>query len=329
MKFDERHLLQLAAVVEAGGVTEGAALIGSSQPALSRTLAMLERRVGEPLFIAGRRPLQPTALGRQLAIHGNAILVASRKATETVANFRGGTSGILRIGGVPFFMDAVVSGIIASFQLKEPGIHFDQSYGHFNELVASLESSEIDLAVTPAGTQEISAELVFEPMIAARNVIVASASHPLNIKKNFTKADFLSYPWVAPLPGSPLMLDLTNILMTLGIGDLAIRYAGGSLYSVLNYVAANQALAIMPMSVTYLAQRDNKVSALPLHIPQPERMIGIIYRKRSAADTANRKFIGHLRANLENLSRVVARFEAAIKWQYGPFLHERGLLAEV
>ena len=67
MKIDERHLVQLAAVVKAGGVTEGAALLGLSQPAISRTIAMLERRLGEPLFVKGRRPLQPTPLGRALA----------------------------------------------------------------------------------------------------------------------------------------------------------------------------------------------------------------------------------------------------------------------
>ena len=328
MKFVERHLLQLAAVVEAGGVTEGAALIGSSQPAISRSLAMLERRVGEPLFLAGRRPLQPTALGRQLAIHGKAILAASRKASETIASFRGGTSGRVRIGGVPFFMDAVISGIIASFQIKEPGVHFDQSYGHFNELLNSLMAGEIDLAITPAGTQEISTELEFVPLIAARNVVVTNAAHPLLMKKSLNKADFTSYPWIAPLPGSPLMLDLANILMNLGIGELAIRYAGGSFYSVLNYVSATQALAIMPLSVVYSVQQHHHIAVLPLNIPQPERMIGIIYRKKSSADPVTRKFIGHLRANLGNTGRVVANFESSIKWQRGPFLHERSVLAE-
>ncbi len=43
----------------------------------------------------------------------------------------------MRIAGVPFFMDAVVSGFIASFQMQEPDIQIDQSYGHFNELDAS------------------------------------------------------------------------------------------------------------------------------------------------------------------------------------------------
>jgi hypothetical protein len=63
---------------------------------------------------------------------------------------------------------------------------------------------------------------------------------------------------------------------------------------------------------------------LPLHIPQPERMIGIVYRRQSAMDPVNRKFFGHLRSNLENLSRIVARLDASIKWQHGPFMHERG-----
>jgi DNA-binding transcriptional LysR family regulator len=322
MKIDERHLVQLAAVVEAGGVTEGAALLGTSQPALSRTLSMLEKRVGDRLFVPGRRPLQPTALGRQLALHGKAILSASRKASDTVASFRGGTSGRVRVGGVPFFMDAVVSGIIASFQIKEPEIHFDQSYGHYNELIQSIAASELDVAVTPAGTTEISAELVFEPLIQARNVIACGKGHPLLSRKKLGRSDFTAYPWIAPLPGSPLMLDLTNILLTLGIGELAIRYAGGSLHSVVNYLASSQALAIMPLSVVHSLGSHMRIAFLPLGIPQPERRIGMMYRRQAAADPVNRKFFGHMRSNLENLSRIVARQDAATNWQHGPFMHD-------
>jgi DNA-binding transcriptional LysR family regulator len=328
MKIDERHLAQLAAVVEAGGVTEGAALIGQAQPAISRMIALLEKRLGEPLFIHGKRPLQPTALGRQLAIHGKAILAASRKATDTIAGFRGGVAGRVRIGGVPFFMDAIVSGIIAGFQLKEPGIHFDQSYGHYNELMDALKSNAIDLAITPAGTQEISAELVLEALIPARNVVACNSSHILMNKRNLTKADFLAFPWVAPLPGSPLMLDLNNILLTLGISELAIRYAGGSLHSLINYLSATQALAIMPLSVVRSLEQHGRIAALPLIIPQPERMIGMIYRRQLAVDPVMRNFTAHLRANLENLKRVMGRHEASINWQYGPFMRDRGNMLE-
>jgi hypothetical protein len=68
--------------------------------------------------------------------------------------------------------------------------------------------------------------------------------------------------------------------------------------------------------------RDKKlhIAALPLGIPQPERMIGIVYRRSSANDPVNRKYFGHLRANMQNLSRVVAKRDAAIAWQVGPFM---------
>lgn len=70
MKLDPRHLEILAAIVEAGGLTEGAALLGKSQPSVSRSVALLEDRVGEPLFLPTRRPLQPTELGLALAQEG-------------------------------------------------------------------------------------------------------------------------------------------------------------------------------------------------------------------------------------------------------------------
>jgi DNA-binding transcriptional LysR family regulator len=320
MKLDERHLAQLAAVVDAGSVKDGAALIGVSQPALSRTLALLEKRVGEPLFVSGRRPLQPTAVGRELAGHGRAILAASRKASQTAANVRSGRQGRVRLAGAPFFLDAIVSGIVAAFQVTEPQIHIAQYYGYYNELLAQLVANEIDVAVTPAGAREIGPDLAFEPLIAARNVVACSTLHPLFVKEAPTREDFLRSAWVAPLPGSPLMLDLTNILMTLGIDELAIRYSGGSLLSVVNYLAAGQALAILPLSVVYALPSELRIVALPLDIPQPERVIGVAYRRHSEIDPVNRKFIGYLCSNLKNFARVVARRDAATEWRRGPFM---------
>src|SRR3954469_12814419 len=82
MKIDPRQLMQLSAIVETGGLTEAAGLLGSSQPALSRTLSALEARLGQPLVLRDRRPLQPTALGRALAEQGDAIRLATRRSAS-------------------------------------------------------------------------------------------------------------------------------------------------------------------------------------------------------------------------------------------------------
>ena len=61
MKIDSRHLEIIAAIVDNGGLTEGAEALGKSQPSVSRTVAMLEARIGARLFEKNRRPLQPAA----------------------------------------------------------------------------------------------------------------------------------------------------------------------------------------------------------------------------------------------------------------------------
>lgn len=323
MKIDERHLVQLAAVIETGGVTEGAALLGMTQSAVSRTISTLEKRIGEELFIAGRRPMQPTPLGAQLGQQGKAILSSSRKADEIIRSFKSGSSGRVRLGGVPFFMDAVISPMIASFQRSEPGIMIDQSYGNYPDLMAGLESGQIDLAVTPTGASDLRADYAFEPILSARNVLACSVGHPLVHKRTIAIEDIIHYPWVAPLPGSPLVLDLHNILITLGIPEVSIRYAGGSLLSVINYLTDTDALALMPFSVAFSFRRENKITVIPLDIPQPERALGIMTKRKPYANPASRKFIGHLRREFSELRRMIEKQDSAIPWAHGPFMAER------
>lgn len=323
MKIDERHLVQLAAVVETGGVTEGAAMLGMSQPAVSRTLSMLEHRIGEPLFVSGKRPMQATPLGQQLAIQGRSILAASRKAVEIVRSFQSGASGRVKVGGVPFFMDAVISHMVASFQVREHDIMVEQSYGNMPDLMNELDSSQIDMAITPIGSADLKPDFEFQPILPGRNVLTCCVGHPLLRKRRLTIEDIIRYPWVAPLPGSPLVLDLHNILITLGISELSIRYSGGSLLSVINYIAATDALAILPHSVVFSFRKENKISIIPVDIPQPERTLGIITKRRTYLNPACRKLQEHIANEFLDLRKVIERHEKSIVWGQGPFLPER------
>ena len=314
MKFDERHLVQVAAVVAYGGVTEAARELGLSQPAISRTIAMIERRLGEPLFVKGRRPLRPTPLGELIAKHGEVILRASRKVSENIASYRQGSTGVVRIGGVPYFMDAFISGMIASFQLQHPDVRVDQSYGHFSELSAQLESDQIDLAITPMGTSDPGESLHFVPLLPARNVVTGRSRHPLLAKRILAATDVLSYPWVAPLPGSPLLLDLHSILLTLGIDEVAVRYSGGSLMSVCNYITRTDALAILPHSVVFSMRHENRIAIIPLDIPQPKRTIGILSSAAGPMNAAVQRMSDHIAREFASLSEAIQRHERSLVW---------------
>lgn len=314
MKFDERHLVQLAAVVQAGGVTEGAALLGMTQPAVSRTLSQMEKRLGEPLFVRGKRPLVPTPLGRTLAEHGQIIMSASRAASEAFDNFRGGTSGLVRLGGVPFFMDALISPMVASFQNEFPDVRFQQSYGYLTDLRASLEADRIDLAVCPIDILDEGSGLEFEEILPGRNVVACRATHPLLIKRRLKTTDLLEYPWVAPPPGSPLHADLRSILHSLGATEVKIRFSGGSLASVLNYMAATDALTVLPHGVVFAFRKDRHITALPIKIPHPDRALGLLRLLAAPKSPVVDRFAGHIARSFSELSHMIKRHERAVVW---------------
>lgn len=69
-----RHLRALAAIGDAGTITDAAAVLHLSQPALSRALEQLERRVGTRLVERTTRSLALTDAGQRLWEHAHRIL---------------------------------------------------------------------------------------------------------------------------------------------------------------------------------------------------------------------------------------------------------------
>lgn len=314
MKLDERHLIQLAAVVQAGGVTEGAALLGLTQPAVSRTLAMLARRVGEPLFVGGRRPLEPTPLGRSLAEHGQAMLSASRKASALVDGFRKGSIGLVRVGGTPFFMDALISGMIAQFQQTRPDIRVEQSYGYLADLREAIDADRIDLAICPVDVLDEGSGMRFEVVLPGRNVVACGLTHPLLQERRFNTARLLDFPWAAPPVGSPLYADLNSLALSLGATEIKVRYAGGSLASAINYLKDSNALTILPHSVVFAYRHGKSITALPVSIPHPERALGILRKAETVRAPAVDGFAAQIAESFRNLRHLIKRHEDAVVW---------------
>lgn len=280
-------------------------------PAVSRTLSLLEKRLSEPLFLKGRRPLRPTPLGRALADHGWAIFVASRNASEVAKSFRHGRSGLVRLGGTPFFTDALIAEMVAGFQNAFPNVRVDQSYGYTTELRAALHADRIDLAICPIDILEEGSGLVFQEVLAGRNVVACRAGHPLLSKSSLGTEDLLESAWIAPPLGSPLFADFKSLLLSLGALEIKVRYSGGSLASTLNYLKATDTLALLPHSVVFAFSWEN-IAALPVDIPHPERALGILRPARAPRAPATDALAMHIRRSCEELRPAIARHERAI-----------------
>lgn len=316
MKLDSEHLVILAAVLDGGGVVEGAASIGKSQPSVSRTLALLEARIGEPLFDRTRRPLKPSELCETLAAQGRRVLEAQRAATEALDRHRSGRAGVLRVGGSPFFMDGVVAPRIAEFQMQHPDVRIEQRYGYAPELLPLLVDGALDAAIMPIHRTSAPPSLRLARLLPGRNVIACRQGHPLLRKRSLVLPDIGTYSWVAPPAGSPLYNDLKSVVAAIGLTDLRIAFSGGSLNAVLSMIAASDALTVLPYSVVFSLRRAFSIEALNIRIEHPERDLCIVLRDDTTSQVL-RKFERFTKAAFVALEHTILHADRKALWQGG------------
>lgn len=315
MKLDPRHLEMLFAIVEKGGLTEGAEMLGKSQPSLSRSLSILEERIGAALFEPDRRPLRPTELGLALAQEGRKIYQAGRSGSDLLAQYRDGKSGAVRVGGTPFFLDGVISGMLAAFQYERPDVRIDQVYGYMNDLVPRLQDGSLDLAILPLRASSVPDGCTFEQILPGRNVIACRAGHPLTRKGSVKLADIGQYPWIAPPADSPLYQDLRNVLKEIGIKDFKVSFTGGSLSATVNILIGSDALTVLPFSVVFMMRNQRSVGALSIRIGDPDRHLGILTHAGTGLKPAARKVRSHIRHEFETLATSITRVSQDTVWR--------------
>ncbi|MFK7792484.1 MAG: LysR family transcriptional regulator [Devosiaceae bacterium] len=315
MKFDPRHLELVAAIVDRGGLTEGAEALGKSQPSVSRTLAQLEARVGSRLFEKNKRPLQPTELCLALAAEGRKILSANMAASDVVRRYLDGRSGVVRVGGSPIFMDGVISSMIAEFQTAHPDVRIDQSYNYAPDLMEKLAAGRLDVAICPMKPDGIPEGFSFIDILPGRNVIACGATHPLSNRTSVKLADIKAYPWIAPPTDSPLYEDLRSVLTTIGMTDFRVSFSGGSLTSIINILERSDSLTVLPYSVVFTLRRQKALSALSIKIGHPERNLGLLLHADAALGPTVKRFRQFIIREFTSLADTILRHEQNALWR--------------
>src|SRR4051812_27893166 len=99
MKLQDLNVL--VTVVQAGSMGKAARRLNISQPAISRSIAELERALGVRLFDRHRQGIKPTEYGRALLDCGVAVFDELRQGMKNIEFLADPTTGEVRIGCNP------------------------------------------------------------------------------------------------------------------------------------------------------------------------------------------------------------------------------------
>ena len=294
------ELAVLAAILDTGSLAGAARRLRRSPPAVTRTLATLEERVGTRLLQRSTRQLTPTEAGRRLATHARQLLTDYEQAvTGLKENQQAPINGMLRITAPSLFGRMHVAPLVFDFLDAHPGIRVDLVLT--NRDLDMIEDG-IDVAVRIGPLERVG--LIARRVGHVRRVLSASPEYIASRGRPRAPRDLLKHDivhnWTRPSPvewrfrssGRDLVVRPTPRLMTTEVDALlvAIR-AGRGIGRTLSYqVAADWASGALVRLL-----REFELPPMPVHL--------VVSRARHMPRSV-RAFLDHAAPALEAL-RVI------------------------
>ncbi|HEY2026734.1 MAG TPA: LysR substrate-binding domain-containing protein [Gemmatimonadaceae bacterium] len=177
MPLNLHHLRVFAVVARLGGIGVAARALGVTQPAISRSIRELEAQVGVRLLERGAEGVVPTAAGRELYEHAQAVVAAERAADSAMAALRGLERGTLHVGASTTIATYVLPPLIGAFARAHPGIELRLSAVHTRMLVPLVRNHEVDVALAEAPVTH--PRVVVTRWVRDEMVVIAAPSHHL------------------------------------------------------------------------------------------------------------------------------------------------------
>ncbi len=145
------HQLEVfVAVAEEVSVGRAAERLNVSQPAVSASLAALQREVGTELTERDGRRIRLTPAGKELHRYASLVLGLVDEGTEAARAANEKASRPIRIGATSSLVTHVVAPILSRLRERDPTLQFSLDMGNRSQVWRQLESHATDVCLTTA-----------------------------------------------------------------------------------------------------------------------------------------------------------------------------------
>jgi DNA-binding transcriptional LysR family regulator len=248
---DLKQLRALQAVAEAGSFSAAADELNYTQPAVSKTIATLERELGAVLVDRQTRPVRLTDAGEALVRHADEVfarLSSARSEIEAIAQVNAGrvSVGTFASAGTSFVVDA-----LCEFRKRHPGVDVSLTEGGLpSALVRGVRAGAFDLAIVfdyPAAGEDIGEGLEFHYLLDAPFDAVLPPGHALVGEERVRPKDLADESWLLPGfgPESPYM-RLIRRMCAAARFEPRVAFTVNSCELNLAMVAAGEGITVLP-----------------------------------------------------------------------------------
>ena len=276
-----RHLRHFAAVIELENLSKAAVLLSISQPALTRSIQMLEEIVGAALIERRPRGVVATPAGEAMYRHAKLILSEAKRAREEVAAIESGARVTLRLGIASMFAEWIIDRAVVEFSRSHPEAGVSVMEGYFEDLLPLLQEGRLDLVFCNLPGVAVPDGLYVEPMLQLRSIMIANAGHPLARTAEVSRAQLADARWV--IVNQPHMKDyLDHFFAVQGLQLNRPVIQTNSLPLIRSLLARDKFVCMLPEVLVGRDLAEKKIVRLAVAGGEVLRQAGVIRRLASA-----------------------------------------------
>lgn len=279
----------LLTAVEAGSMSRAAERLRVSQPAISKTISLLEREVGARLVMRNSRGIEVTEHGRALLARSRAALEELQQAVKEMEILSDLKAGELRIAANEVALSGVVGTVINKLYASHPGIVFEivPAYTQAAQ-IHELEQGNVELVVGQMPQPDVYRHLEASKLFQEELVVVAGQRNPWAQRRKVELAELLNEPWAFSPLNSVSGQSMEQAFRSSGLELPKIMVVTSSMQLLRRLVMENEFLALFPRSAVQLSQG---VRVLPVTVRALWQPIGIMTVKHRTLSPLAKLFI--------------------------------------
>lgn len=289
-----RQIRHFVGVAREGSFTKAAVALHISQPALTRSVHILEDSLNTTLFLRTHSGVELSEDGTTLFRHATLILNSLDAAeNELLASAKGGY-GEVRIGIASLFTNMLADRSISQCVARDSGFSAVINVGLYEQMEKSLRDGELDVVISTDTEIDPSGGLLFEPLCAVESAIIVGSQHPLAGKKDLSIKDVRNASWVT-LRQPHMEAFLASFFAQFGVAAPKSRVRTQSLEMLRRLIRQNHLLGFVPLHWIPEDLKAGRLVSLPVEHTPIRRMAGIITRKEGLLNAGAKLLVNELR----------------------------------
>ncbi|MFG2577002.1 LysR family transcriptional regulator [Streptomyces sp. NPDC048481] len=283
MQLDLNLLIALDALLEEGSVTDAAARLHVSAPAMSRTLGRIRRATGDDILVRTGRTMTPTprALALRATVHDLVQQARSVLSPHTEIDLPS-LERTFTLRWHDALAAAAGPALLRSLRAEAPGVRL-RFLGEAGSDTHDPRRGEVDLE---AGASEpVSPEFRHEPAGQDRLVVALRPEHPLS-RSALSLDDYTAAAHITVSRRGRLRDPIDDALEGLGRSRQVVA-ATATHATALQFVRRTDLVVAVPRLVSRPLLDQLGLHTLPLPLPMPLIPVHLSWHQRYANDPAH------------------------------------------